>query len=639
MKTNIRLQFYFILFVMSCAYSCKEGEPVELETADPLEVQFTISVSENLGSGRVSEAGRGAEEFEPYTILISIENSETGAVVIDGQEIKVLRFGNTTNFITDPLYLEPGSYTVTKFFALKKDGTIGWLIPKENSSKAHLVSDALPLEPFQVKVNETNNVQVELLSIGDNDDPKDYGFVTWILHQSKVLSLGIAVFERDTTLNELRNISADLLISDFTDTLIQTELDAGYNLLEFRNTGGEYYLGVSRKGYMPFDMRLLRDDILNFSENNEVLKIILEPDLQGKFARTGIVVEGSKEFRLLVRDLNGDGFNDIYGPQEGRLWFNNGKGEFFDSTNELPVTWGSAVDFDDFDLDGDTDLINLNQVRGDKVVIESWANDGQGHFSKVGEFSSGFLDHTLKLGDFDNDGDFDMVTGGLSGTLGGTGSIRFGLFIWENLGDFQFSLSKKIVTSNFMVAGDLDVGDFDGDNDIDVLIIANYLYSGTFLLRNKGDGTFSYEDLHINPGSLYFRFGANAVDYDNNGFSDFLIANSNSELVTSSSLLLNSKGHLSEKRLSDFIYFEGADFNRDGYEDLFATPNYKYNPFSAGSIHVMLNDGNGNFQKHQQIESNNKLPISADLNNDGIPDLILADYFNDRARHEIWFGY
>jgi enediyne biosynthesis protein E4 len=123
-------------------------------------------------------------------------------------------------------------------------------------------------------------------------------------------------------------------------------------------------------------------------------------------------------------DFNGDSWIDIFVANDGQanqLWINQHDGTFRNTgllagvalNNDGFATAGMGVDAGDFDNDGDEDLVYTNLVgEGTRLVV----NDGSGTFEDEGARSGMHLRSLPHTGfgtawfDFDNDGWLDVLT-------------------------------------------------------------------------------------------------------------------------------------------------------------------------------------------------------------------------------------
>jgi enediyne biosynthesis protein E4 len=143
---------------------------------------------------------------------------------------------------------------------------------------------------------------------------------------------------------------------------------------------------------------------------------------------------------IAVGDAQGDGFLDIFvtnfAEDYSTLYRGDGKGFFEDASEEAgvaqptfkPLSWGTT--FADLDCDGDEDLVVANghiypQVDRHPEFDNAYAqksllleNTGKGKFidatGKAGPgFSSARVSRGLSAGDYDNDGDLDLLISNL----------------------------------------------------------------------------------------------------------------------------------------------------------------------------------------------------------------------------------
>mgnify|MGYP002631046584 CR=1 FL=1 len=156
------------------------------------------------------------------------------------------------------------------------------------------------------------------------------------------------------------------------------------------------------------------------------------------FSGTGVNGYGLTEagMGIAIADFDGDGLSDIFvtnfDDESNTLYRNDGEGLFTDATagagldapSRLPVGFGTAAwDADD---DGDMDLAVVNGHIIDNIQLyhdgKSWAqnalffeNTGAGHFRNASAQSADFAKEArvgrgLYTGDFDEDGDLDLLT-------------------------------------------------------------------------------------------------------------------------------------------------------------------------------------------------------------------------------------
>lgn len=195
------------------------------------------------------------------------------------------------------------------------------------------------------------------------------------------------------------------------------------------------------------------------------------------------------------------------------------------------------------------------------------------------------------------------------------------------------------------------VADFDGDNDLDIFIVAkNKDITGidkthSKLFRNDNNGVFTditeeagllnlltiNEPGEINPALEGFKYGISWGDYDNDGFPDLFFTH-----IYKVQLFRNQgDGTFIEKTIeagfekTNTCWNTGAtwfDFNNDSYLDIYISDwgNCDYNSF-------YINNGDGTFKNvTEEFGSSTKniksyLSIPFDMNKDGFMDLYVTN--------------
>ncbi len=192
---------------------------------------------------------------------------------------------------------------------------------------------------------------------------------------------------------------------------------------------------------------------------------------------------------LVAGDLNGDGAAELVYPtlvfnetKEALIivLVNRGDGTFEDAMRtieDLPGEFGQKVALGDMDGDQDLDIV----LSSPSMVFY---NDGAGRFPTSRQYPEpDCLVDTLTLADMDGDGDLDIVAGRISFLIGCQLS---GISISVNEGAQGFSRGPE-----FFPGGQAIVGDFDGDDDLDLAAKHSFPNSGIRVFINEGDLEFT----------------------------------------------------------------------------------------------------------------------------------------------------
>jgi flagellar hook assembly protein FlgD len=245
----------------------------------------------------------------------------------------------------------------------------------------------------------------------------------------------------------------------------------------------------------------------------------------GAFA-TAASLSGAGEGSVAWGDYDNDGDLDILltgwvrGPTAmvgvSKVYRNNGDGTFTDIAANLTGAYSSSVAWGDYDNDGDLDILLTGNSApvGQPVapVSRIYRNDGGGVFQDIGAGLSGVLDSAAAWGDYDNDGDLDIV---LAGAQANSTLISK---VYRNDGNGIFTDVVAGLTG--VQAASAAWGDYDNDGDLDILLAGeDASHAGVSkIYQNAGNGTFLPTGALPNTALSPVAWG----DYDNDGDLDVL---------------------------------------------------------------------------------------------------------------------
>jgi len=205
------------------------------------------------------------------------------------------------------------------------------------------------------------------------------------------------------------------------------------------------------------------------------------------------VGDNAWEARIALGDLDNDGDLDIVSGTstvedfEIAVWQNDGapfSGAW--AHNDVGVSTATvySVALGDLDDDGDLDVVSAGDSGEDYEII-AWRNDGtpfSGLWAQNDVGASAARVWSLAVGDLDNDGDLDIVSGG-------SWEEDREVIAWQNDGTpFSGLWVQNDVGATSVEVFSVVVGDLDGDGDLDV-VSGNDASAGTEVSGWQNDGT------------------------------------------------------------------------------------------------------------------------------------------------------
>lgn len=364
---------------------------------------------------------------------------------------------------------------------------------------------------------------------------------------------------------------------------------------------------------------------------------------------------------IAVADLNGDGKPDLLvsncaipglgcGSELGALSVQLGNGDGTFQSAVIYNTGGFAahsVTTADVNGDGRPDALIANFDMSRVAVL---LGKGDGTFEGGSQYDSGgFGASSVAVADVNGDGKPDMVVANFNCATGFTGCEDnpvgvIGVLLGNGDGTFRSAVAYGTGGYHSFSVAVTDVNE-DGKPD---LLVTNECVTldcvngisgigGVSVLLGGGDGTFqpavSYASGGLNAHSL------TAADVNGDGKPDLLIANqfgSTSQSGGSVGVLMG----IGDGTFAAVVPYDSggfgassvalADVNGDGKLDMLVANSCGGSCQSSdGSVGVLLGNGDGTFQSPVTYDSGGVEAgsvVAADLNGDGKPDLLVANF-------------
>ncbi|HAQ62392.1 TPA: VCBS repeat-containing protein, partial [Candidatus Delongbacteria bacterium] len=207
-----------------------------------------------------------------------------------------------------------------------------------------------------------------------------------------------------------------------------------------------------------------------------------------------------------------------------RIYKNEGNDVFTDINAGLIGVDMGSVAFGDYDNDGDLDVLISGVTSVSSVEITTiYRNDGGGTFTDINAGLIGVQQGTSAWGDYDNDGDLDVIVTGYDYTGGDW--INYGK-IYRNEGNGIFTDINAAVP--YIEDSSVSWGDYDNDGDLDLFMTGLAESKSVWMsdiYRNDGNGIFT----RLNAPFTDVRLGSSAFgDYDNDSDLDILMTGTTS---------------------------------------------------------------------------------------------------------------
>jgi hypothetical protein len=286
----------------------------------------------------------------------------------------------------------------------------------------------------------------------------------------------------------------------------------------------------------------------------------------------------------------------------------------FEDVGRGDASWG------DYDSDGDLDIAIVG--RGDNLVDKAiiYQNNGDGTFSDIGAGLTAMDLASVDWGDYDGDGDLDLVTAGF---VSGEGRR---VILYKNNGGAFDEVNASFEGGS---RGSVEWGDYNQDGFLDLLIVGESFDSGSLvrvakIYRNEGGATFSDTNSDL-TGVLngQGKWG----DYDGDGDLDIVLIGVDENSDERTIIYRNDNGFFTETSQNiDGVSSGGcawSDYDKDEDLDLAITGTDIF----GGAITKVFENESGSFSEQASFLGVTDASISwGDYDGDGDPDLIAGGF-------------
>ncbi|CAF4508964.1 unnamed protein product, partial [Rotaria socialis] len=278
-------------------------------------------------------------------------------------------------------------------------------------------------------------------------------------------------------------------------------------------------------------------------------------------------------------------------------------------------SWPSCVIVGDFNRDNQLDIATSNFNINNVGILLGYGN---GSFSNVTTYSTGdgSSPRFIGAGDFNNDSILDIA-------VANYGSNDF--VILFGVDDGSFLCGNSYGTGQASAPRALAVGDFNGDNRLDVAVINSALNSISIFLQNGKDiyaGVQSYS-----TSSKSQPYAVAVADLNSDGLLDIVVTNYGTDnigiFLGRGSGVFNTLTTYSTGTFSGPSDIDIADLNNDNRLDIVVS-NYR-----TDNVAILFGYGNGSFYNRVFYSTGNysqpNTVIICDFNNDKILDIAVAN--------------
>lgn len=296
------------------------------------------------------------------------------------------------------------------------------------------------------------------------------------------------------------------------------------------DSSGIVDLGASTAAFCDFNNDGLIDlSVAGNSATSTYVTKLYKNNGDYTFTDIGALLPNVYSPTIVWADYDNDGDQDFFlagslsaSDAATSIFRNDGNNVFTDINASMDMVSNGSADWGDFDKDGDLDLIVSGKGAGSwNFITRLYRNDGNDQFVNTGTTFMGVRYSSSVFGDYNNDGNLDIILMGETSTGSSSGGLH--TKIYKGLGNGEF---EEITTPlQGLSQGKAVFGDYDNDGDLDIIISGNLVATGaeftTNIYRNNGNDLF--EEVEMFSIESARRSSLAFGDYNNDGKLDVLL--------------------------------------------------------------------------------------------------------------------
>ncbi len=313
--------------------------------------------------------------------------------------------------------------------------------------------------------------------------------------------------------------------------------------------------------------------------------------------------------------LSGDYYSEKSEAVISQYAHKTAKDRFSTVPSPLPALSRGMAAAADYDHDGDEDIVLSGFTKSGQLIMRMYRNDGNHHFYPLKEPFTPVSEGSIDWGDFDKDGDLDLLV------TGKRSNNRLATVIYRNDKGLFTEMETNIPG---VYDGSARWGDFDDDGDLDVLITGNTGQKPFTAIYKNENGKYSRLAQMFYPLK---NSDCAWADFDKDGDLDFIVSGEDMDGIPVCMVYTNEEKVFFREvpvaiRGLKNCTIDLADYDNDGDVDILMTGESLERPYTLVYENKLAFEFNNVVAGLPGV--NNGIALWGDYDNDGDQDILLA---------------